>query len=75
MSFYPLTSLQPTPRREPKSFRSLMSRSTGPTLDLYHRWTAPRVTPQESVRLERQNLISLDRKITYCLNRPSEPFQ
>jgi len=51
-----------------------MSRSKGPTLDLSHRWTTPSVTPLESARLERQNLISLDRKITYCLNRPSEPL-
>lgn len=49
-----------------------MSRSTGPTTDLSHRWVTPGITREESARRERQNLTSLDRKITYCVNRPHE---
>jgi hypothetical protein len=43
--------------------------------NLDHRWRQPGLTPSEAERLQRQNIASLDRKITYCLNRPGEPLQ
>jgi hypothetical protein len=52
-----------------------MNHSKGPTVDPSHRWVTPGINPGESARLERQNLASLDRKITYCLNRTYERLQ
>jgi hypothetical protein len=49
-----------------------MSRPTGPSVDPAYRWVTPGLSTEEAARLERQNLASLDRKITYCLSRRSE---
>jgi hypothetical protein len=47
----------------------------GPSVDPTHRYRTPGLTPDAAARRERQNLASLDRKITYCLHRPSERLQ
>ena len=43
--------------------------------DESYRWTTPGLSPAEKDALARQNLASLDRKITYCLERPDERVQ
>lgn len=43
--------------------------------NLHHRWRQPGLALREAEKLQRQNIASLDRKITYCLNRPGEPLQ
>ena len=44
-------------------------------VNLDHRFMQPGLSPTEADRLQCQNIASLDRKITYCLNRPGEPLQ
>lgn len=38
-------------------------------------WETPAMTEGRRQELEKQNLGSLNRKITYCLNRPDEKLQ
>ena len=44
-------------------------------LDETYRWTTPGLAPADRDVLARQNLASLDRKISYCLARPDERVQ
>jgi len=37
-----------------------------------HLWETPTMSDEARSRLQRQNLASLERKITYCLKRPDE---
>jgi len=52
-----------------------MGRKVGPSVDPNFRWVTPRLSPDESKAEQRKNEASLKRKITYCVNRSSEPLQ
>ena len=52
-----------------------MAGRVGPSADPKHRWVTPHLSPTEAEALRRQNLASLDRKLTYCVNRPAERLQ
>lgn len=51
-----------------------MAPTVGPSVDPTFRWTTPGLSADEAAAKQRQNLASPDRKITYCVNRPSEPL-
>jgi hypothetical protein len=43
--------------------------------DAKHRWVTPGLDGAQAEKLTRQNLASLDRKISYCATRPGERLQ
>ena len=43
--------------------------------NLDHRWKKPGLTSREAAALQAQNIASLNRKVTFCLNRPAQRLQ
>lgn len=49
-----------------------MARFVGPSGDPNFRWVTPGISAADAEAKQRQNLGSLKRKTTYCMNRKSE---
>lgn len=67
------TLKSPTASHRLKSLRT-PSMPTKPPANLDHVWHTPGLTTAEAEQRQRENLASLRRKITYCLNRSGEPL-